>query len=61
MDWQERCPVMRMEKKLLKDNVLADGEISALREKVDETIFATLDRASRSPWPEAKDLFNNVI
>ena len=50
-----------MEQKLLKDNVLVDGEIGALREKVDETIFATLDRASRSPWPVAKDLFNNVI
>ena len=61
LDWQERCPVTRMEQKLLKDNVLVDGEIGALREKVDETIFATLDRASRSPWPVAKDLFNNVI
>lgn len=61
LEWQEKCPVKRMEQNLLKEALLDNAEITALKTKIDEQILMTLKRAFQSPWPEAKNLFDNLV
>lgn len=61
LEWKKKCPVKKMEENLLKASLLSNAEINALKKKIDEQILTTLNRAFKSPWPEVKNLFNNVV
>lgn len=58
--WKEKDPIPRWEKYLVSHKLLARADIDALYEKVHGEVEAAVERAERSPYPDAADLLNGV-
>jgi len=58
--WKQRDPIALTTQRLLADGVLAAGELSHLRQRVDAVIDAALAFAENSPWPDARELTTDV-
>jgi pyruvate dehydrogenase E1 component alpha subunit len=60
LEWKQRCPIKKIEKNLLEQDYLAEKEMGEIRKQIDEQLSESFKNALLSPWPKAKDLFDNV-
>lgn len=58
--WKARDPIALLRGRLLKESVVASGELSHLQQRVDAAIAAALDFAQHSPWPDLRELTTDV-
>jgi len=58
--WSRRCPVALLSQKLIKDNLMSQSQVQAMRDKwklkADEAYAAAL----KAPWPDPATLEENV-
>ena len=58
--WKARDPIVLMGQRLLKQGVVAPGELAHLQQRVTDTIDAALAFAQNSPWPDVRELTTDV-
>lgn len=58
--WKQRCPVLRMEKRLLRRRPATAAQIEKWKADVHSEFSTTVERAKSSPWPDPSSLFDNV-
>ena len=55
-----RDPVARFEKEVVEKGLLTKAELEEIEQKVREEVTAAIEFAEKSPFPEMKDVFENV-
>jgi len=58
--WKARDPIALLSARLLKQGVVACGELTHLQQRVDTEIAAALAFAQHSPWPDLRELTTDV-
>jgi len=58
--WKDRCPLVVFRAKMLKDGVLTEAQMDAIRDKAIDTIEKSTQFAIDSPYPDASELFDDV-
>ena len=58
--WKARDPIALQRDRLLKDGVLAGGELAHLEQRVAATVEAAFTFAQNSPWPDAREITTDV-
>lgn len=58
--WQKKCPVTKSEQQLKERGLATDSELKQWHEKTKELVMSDIEKAYADPWPQAKDLFDNV-
>jgi TPP-dependent pyruvate/acetoin dehydrogenase alpha subunit len=58
--WMARCPVERTRRALLAEGLASEAELAAWQGEIDLEIEEAVARAQEAPWPDPKDLFENV-
>lgn len=58
--WIKKCPVKRLEEKLIKERILDQAEITNVWEKVGKEIEEAVEFAKQSPLPDPQDIFEDV-
>jgi pyruvate dehydrogenase E1 component alpha subunit len=56
MDWKKKCPVDRLQKELLKKNILDPDAIAAMEKKIASEIDDAFTFAKVSPLPNGNNL-----
>ncbi len=59
-EWIKRCPVERSARRLAELGLAGEDELAAWRDEAFASVEADFERASRAPWPDAADLFDNA-
>jgi pyruvate dehydrogenase E1 component alpha subunit len=59
-EWVKKCPIKRLEEKLIKDNILDQTGIEKVWEKVGKEIDEAVEFAKQSPLPDLNDIFEDV-
>jgi pyruvate dehydrogenase E1 component alpha subunit len=54
--WKARCPIMKLQESLQKQELLSDGQLSAINQEIEEQIALAIDFAENSPWESLEDL-----
>ena len=58
--WMEKCPIKRFEERLIEEKVLTRPKIKKIWEEVQKEIDDSVEYANQSPFPEPKDLYEDV-
>lgn len=58
--WMARCPVEHAGRGLVADGLATQAELASWLREVDEEIAAAVETARDAPWPDPKNLFENV-
>lgn len=58
-EYKDKDPVKVTEKKILDMGIASEDEIKAIKEKIKNTVKASLQFADESPYPDAKELFTD--
>lgn len=58
--WMKKCPIKKLEKLLLKENIINQSEIDKMIDKINKELEEAIEFAKKSPLPEADSLFNNL-
>jgi len=59
-DWKKKCPIKRLRKYLLENEVLTEAEIVKIEEKAKADIEAAVEFADKSPNPPIESLLEDV-
>ncbi|MDO8589640.1 MAG: pyruvate dehydrogenase complex E1 component subunit beta [Armatimonadota bacterium] len=59
-DWQERCPISVLRKKLLNEGIATEEELDAVAKMAEQTIETATQFAMESPFPDVADLYNDI-
>jgi len=59
-EWMEKCPIRRFEDRLVEDKILTRPKIKKIWEEIQKEIDDSVEYASQSPFPEPKDLYEDV-
>ncbi len=58
--WKEKCPIKRLKKVLLHEEVLKEDDITAMEEEFNTELDAAIQYAEESPYPEVAELYEDV-
>ena len=58
--WMEKCPIKRFEERLIEEKILTRPKIKKIWEEVQKEIDDSVEYANQSPFPEPKDLYEDV-
>ncbi len=58
--WMKKCPIIKMEKLLLKENIINQSEINKMTDEINRELEEAIEFAKESPLPDADSLFNNL-
>jgi len=58
--WMEKCPVKKCGEDLVADKLATPQELEQWTTEIKNEIESDIDRAYQDPWPDPKDLFDNV-
>ena len=58
--WMQRCPIKNYENYLLSSGNFSSVDLDILRQNLEMKISDYFNEASKSEWPKAEDLFENV-
>jgi TPP-dependent pyruvate/acetoin dehydrogenase alpha subunit len=58
--WKARDPIALQRDRLLKEGLVAGGELSHLEQRVAATVEAAFTFAQNSPWPDTRELTTDV-
>jgi TPP-dependent pyruvate/acetoin dehydrogenase alpha subunit len=58
--WKARDPIALMSERLLAEEVIGQGELTHLQQRVDATIDAAMSFAKNSAWPDLRELTTDV-
>jgi 2-oxoisovalerate dehydrogenase E1 component len=50
--WKTRCPIHRLRRRLVEDDGIDEGELTAIDEEVEARIVEAIAFAESSPWPD---------
>jgi len=59
-EWMEKCPIRRFEDRLVEDKILTRPKIKKIWEEIQKEIDDSVEYANQSPFPEPKDLYEDV-
>lgn len=59
-EWKKKCPIKWVERKLIKDGILASKEIKNINEEMEKKVEAAVKYAEESPFPDTDTLLKNV-
>ena len=59
-EWMEKCPIRRFEDRLVEEKILTKPKIKKIWEEIQKEIDDSVEYANRSPFPEPKDLYEDV-
>jgi TPP-dependent pyruvate/acetoin dehydrogenase alpha subunit len=59
--WKKKCPILRLEKHLLDKAIISESGLAAMKQNIVKEIDAAVEFAKNSPWPEDKELFEDVF
>ena len=60
MEWMERCPIKGFREYLLDSGVLAEEELSRIRNNIEKEIDEAVAFAKNSPLPSEEELFSDL-
>lgn len=58
--WKQKCPIRRLEQKLIADGVLDETQIDQIEHEISEEIRVALEYADQAPFPEPQELLEGV-
>ncbi len=58
--WKAQCPILRMEKKLIANNLITKSEIESMERKIQGEIDEAFEFAKHSPFPPEQELLNHI-
>jgi pyruvate dehydrogenase E1 component alpha subunit len=58
--WMKKCPIRRFEENLLKKKLLTAEGVKAIKEEIEREIDEAIAFARESPYPAARDLYEDV-
>jgi len=58
--YEENNPITRFEQKVLKDNLLTEADLEAIKNKVENEIKEALEFALNSEYPEPSEIFDDL-
>jgi pyruvate dehydrogenase E1 component alpha subunit len=56
----KKCPIKGFEEKLIKEKVLNKNKMKHIREEIGKKIEEAVAFANQSPFPDPKDIFEDV-
>ena len=59
--WKERCPIKRLKKSIIKDKILTVSKLSEIESEVIDKINNYWDLSLKDPFPDEKNLLDNVF
>jgi pyruvate dehydrogenase E1 component alpha subunit len=59
-EWIKKCPIRRFEEKLVSKKVLTKLKAKKIWEEVEKEIDGAVEFANQSPFPEPKDIYEDV-
>jgi pyruvate dehydrogenase E1 component alpha subunit len=59
-EWMEKCPIRRLEEKLLAEKILTKNRVKSTWEGINKEIDEAVAFASESPFPEPQDIYEDV-
>jgi len=59
-EWVKKCPIRRFEEKLVSKKVLTKLKAKKIWEEVEKEIDEAVEFANQSPFPEPKDIYEDV-
>jgi pyruvate dehydrogenase E1 component alpha subunit len=59
-EWQRKDPIETFSARLLKDKVLSEEEIQAIRDEAEKTVMAAVEFADGSPEPPLDSLYDHL-
>lgn len=60
-EWIEKCPIIRLEEKMLGEKILTKAKMNKIREEIKIEIEEAEEFANQSPFPDAKDIYEDVF
>lgn len=60
-EWKGKCPIARLERKLLEEGLLTQEELAALDRQITSRIAEAIKFADESPWPKPEDALEDVF
>lgn len=60
-EWMEKCPIKKLEEKILGEKVLTKAKMNKIREEIKIEIEEAEKFANQSPFPDAKDMYEDVF
>ena len=60
-EWMEKCPIKKLEEKILGEKVLTKAKMNKIREEIKIEIEEAEKFANQSPFPDAKDIYEDVF
>jgi len=60
-EWKKRCPILSLEKKLIKSNLTSKKNLEKLKDEIDYKIKLAVNHGRQSPLPKTKDLLKNIF
>ena len=60
-EWLKRDPIVRLEKYLLKNNVVNKRELQKCRERIESKVKKAFEFSNKSSMPDEKELLDNVF
>lgn len=58
--WQERDPIGRLERDLMKRGILKQADIDAMQKRINDDIDAAIRQAEQDPYPDPEDCIRGV-
>lgn len=58
--WLKKCPIKKLGKQLIDENVIGQAEIAKMTEYIDRELDEAVEFAKKSPLPDAGSLFDNL-
>lgn len=59
-EWLKRCPVEKFARPILKENLLSEEDIEAMRKRIGKEIDEAVSFAKSSPFPSKEELLEDV-
>jgi pyruvate dehydrogenase E1 component alpha subunit len=59
-EWMEKCPIKRFEERLIEEKILTKPKSKKLWEEIQKEIDDSVEYAHQSPFPEPRDLYEDV-
>ena len=58
--WLEKCPIRRLEEKLVKEKAFREQDLAQIKSGVEKALDEAVRFAEESPFPEAGDLYTDI-
>jgi pyruvate dehydrogenase E1 component alpha subunit len=60
-EWMKKCPIARLEEKLVKREIITKAKIKKIWEEIEKEIEGAVAFANESPFPEPQDMYEDVL